>query len=90
VSFTVFWSLFMATFACIGLVMGRLGHSAFAWGVLGLLLGPIALLLALVVARDEPCPARLVGGRIGKRRGEHRLRPVGRVEHIAGGHVGPA
>jgi nucleotide-binding universal stress UspA family protein len=64
VSFTVFLSLFMATFACIGLVlalvMGRLGHSAFAWGVLGLVLGPIALLLALVVTRDEPSPARLV------------------------------
>jgi hypothetical protein len=40
VSFTVFLSLLMATFGCIGfvlaIVMGRLGHSPFAWGVLGL------------------------------------------------------
>ena len=34
------------------LVLGRLGHSPFAWGLLGLVLGPIALLLALVAARD--------------------------------------
>jgi nucleotide-binding universal stress UspA family protein len=66
VSFTVFLSLLMATFGCIGLVlaivMGRLGHSPFAWGVLGLLLGPIALLLALVAARDERSSSRLVAG----------------------------
>jgi nucleotide-binding universal stress UspA family protein len=53
------------TFACIGLVlaivMGRLGHSPFAWGLLGLLLGPIALLLALVEVRNErPWWTRLV------------------------------
>jgi nucleotide-binding universal stress UspA family protein len=41
-------------------VLGRIGHSPFAWGVLGLVLGPIALLLALVAARNEPAPARLV------------------------------
>jgi nucleotide-binding universal stress UspA family protein len=68
VSFTVFLSLLMVTFACIGLVlaivMGRLGHSPFAWGVLGLVLGPIALLLALVAARNEPAPARLVASGI--------------------------
>ena len=56
-SSTVFLSLLMATFACIGLVlalvMGRLGHSPFAWGLLGLVLGPIALLLALVEVRSE-------------------------------------
>jgi nucleotide-binding universal stress UspA family protein len=65
VSSTAFLSLLMATFACIGLVlaivMGRLGHSAFAWGLLGLLLGPIALLLALVEVRNErPWWTRLV------------------------------
>ena len=63
-SYTLFLSLLMATFVCIGfvlaLVMGRLGHSPFAWGVLGLVLGPIALLLALAAARNEPSPARLV------------------------------
>jgi hypothetical protein len=68
VSFTVFLSLLMATFGCIGLVlaivMGRLGHSPFAWGVLGLLLGPIALLLALVAARDERSSSWLVAGGI--------------------------
>ena len=56
-SSTAFLSLLMATFACIGfvltIVMGRLGHSPFAWGLLGLLLGPIALLLALVEVRNE-------------------------------------
>jgi hypothetical protein len=69
VSFTVFLSLLMATFGCIGFVlasvMGRLGHSPFAWGVLGLLLGPIGLLLALVAARDErpwTCSAVAWGG----------------------------
>ena len=65
VSSTAFLSLLMATFACIGfvlaIVMGRLGHSAFAWGLLGLLLGPIALLLALVEVRNErPWWTRLV------------------------------
>jgi nucleotide-binding universal stress UspA family protein len=64
VSFTVFLSLLMATFVCIGfvlaVVMGRLGHSPFAWGVLGLVLGPIALLLALVAARDKQAPSQLV------------------------------
>jgi nucleotide-binding universal stress UspA family protein len=65
VSYTVFLSLLMVTFACIGfvlaIVMGRLGHSPFAWGLLGLLLGPIALLLALVEARNErPWWTRLV------------------------------
>ncbi|HEV2927231.1 MAG TPA: universal stress protein [Propionibacteriaceae bacterium] len=55
----------MATFACIGfvlaIVMGRLGRSPFAWGLLGLLLGPIALLLALVEVRNErPWWTRLV------------------------------
>jgi nucleotide-binding universal stress UspA family protein len=58
-------SLLMVTFACIGfvlaIVMGRLGHSPFAWGLLGLLLGPIALLLALVEVRSErPWWTRLV------------------------------
>jgi nucleotide-binding universal stress UspA family protein len=65
VAFTVFLALFMATFACIGLVlalvMGRLGYSPFAWGLLGLLLGPIALLLALVeVRKKRPWWTRLV------------------------------
>jgi nucleotide-binding universal stress UspA family protein len=65
VSYTVFLSLLMATFACIGLllaiVMGRLGHSPFAWGLLGLVLGPIALLLALVEVRNQrPWWTRLV------------------------------
>ena len=64
VSFTVFLSLLMATFVCIGfvlaVVMGRLGHSPFAWGVLGLVLGPIALLLALVAAREKQAPSQLV------------------------------
>ena len=41
--------------------MGRLGHSSYAWGLLGLLLGPIALLLALVEVRNErPWWTRLV------------------------------
>ena len=57
-SSTGFLSLLMATFACIGFVlaiaMGRLGHSPYAWGLLGLLLGPIGLLLALVEVRNEP------------------------------------
>ena len=56
-SSAAFLSLMMATFACIGfvlaIVMGRLGNSPFAWGLLGLLLGPIALLLALVEVRNE-------------------------------------
>jgi nucleotide-binding universal stress UspA family protein len=68
VSFTVFLSLLMATFACIGfvlaIVMGRLGHSPFAWGVLGLVLGPIALLLALVAARDQRSPSQVVASGI--------------------------
>ena len=64
-SSTAFLSLLMATFACIGfvlaIVMGRLGYSPFAWGLLGLLLGPIALLLALVEVRKErPWWTRLV------------------------------
>ena len=58
-SSTAFLALLMVTFACIGfvlaIVMGRLGHSPFAWGLLGLALGPIALLLALVEVRNE-CP----------------------------------
>jgi hypothetical protein len=66
VSFTVFLSLLMATFGCIGFVlasvMGRLGDSPFAWGVLGLLLGPIGLLLALVAARGERSSSWLVAG----------------------------
>ncbi|HET7519847.1 MAG TPA: universal stress protein [Actinomycetes bacterium] len=62
---TAFLSLMMATFACIGfvlaVVMGRLGHSPYAWGPLGLLLAPIALLLALVEVRNErPWWTRLV------------------------------
>jgi nucleotide-binding universal stress UspA family protein len=64
VSFTVFLSLLMATFVCIGfvlaIVMGRLGHSPFGWGVLGLVFGPIALLLALRAARSERSWSRLV------------------------------
>jgi nucleotide-binding universal stress UspA family protein len=65
VSSTAFLSLLMVTFACIGvvlaIVMGRLGYSAFAWGLLGLLLGPIGLLLALVeVRKDRPWWTRLV------------------------------
>ena len=65
VSYTVFLSLLMVTFACIGfvlaIVMGRLGHSPYAWGLLGLVLGPIALLLALVeVRRERPWWTRLV------------------------------
>jgi nucleotide-binding universal stress UspA family protein len=65
VSSTAFLALMMATFACIGFVlaiaMGRVGYSPFAWGLLGLLLGPIALLLALIEVRNErPWWARLV------------------------------
>jgi nucleotide-binding universal stress UspA family protein len=65
VSSTAFLSLLLATFACIGavlaIVMGRLGYSWFGWGLLGLLLGPIGLLLALVEVRNErPWWTRLV------------------------------
>jgi nucleotide-binding universal stress UspA family protein len=65
VSSTPFSSLLMATFVCIGfvlaIVMGRLGRSPFAWGLLGLVLGPIAMLLALVEVRNErPWWTRLV------------------------------
>jgi nucleotide-binding universal stress UspA family protein len=64
VSFTVFLSRLMATFVCIGfvlaIVMGRLGRSPFAWGVLGAVLGPIALLLALVAAKTQRSWSRLV------------------------------
>jgi hypothetical protein len=64
VSFILFLSLLIATFACVGvvlaIVMGRLGHSPFAWGLAGLVLGPIALLLALVAARDQQTWSRLV------------------------------
>jgi nucleotide-binding universal stress UspA family protein len=42
---------------------GRLGHSPFAWGLLGLVLGPIALLLAPVEVRNErPWWTRLASG----------------------------
>jgi hypothetical protein len=66
-SFTLFLLLLMVTFLCIGfvlaVVMGRLGHSAFAWGLLGLVLGPIALLLALLSVRNgRPSWSRLVAG----------------------------
>ena len=65
VSSTAFLSLLMATFVCIGfvlaIVMGRLGRSPFAWGLLGLVLGPIAMLLALVEVRNKrPRWTRLV------------------------------
>ena len=64
-SSTVFLALLLATFVCIGfvlaVVMGRLGHSPFSWGVLGLVLGPIALVLALSAVRNErPSWSRLV------------------------------
>jgi len=64
-SSTAFLALLMATFVCIGfvlaIVMGRLGHSPYTWGLLGLLLGPIGLLLALVeVRRERPWWTRLV------------------------------
>jgi hypothetical protein len=63
-SFTLFLSLLMATFACIGVVlgvvMGRLGHGAWGWGLLGLVLGPIALILALMAVKDEHPWSRLV------------------------------
>jgi nucleotide-binding universal stress UspA family protein len=67
VSFTVFLSLLLVTFACIGfvlaIVMGRLGYSSFTWGALGLVLGPIALLLALLSVRSgRPSWSRLVAG----------------------------
>jgi nucleotide-binding universal stress UspA family protein len=67
VSPTVFLSLLGTTFVCIGLVlaivMGRLGHSSFTWGLLGLVLGPIALLLALSSVRNgRPSWSRLLAG----------------------------
>jgi nucleotide-binding universal stress UspA family protein len=67
VSFTVFLLLLMVTFLCIGfvlaVVMGRLGHSAFAWGLLGVVLGPIALVVALLSVRSgHPSWSRLVAG----------------------------
>jgi nucleotide-binding universal stress UspA family protein len=66
VSFTVFLSSLMAIFACIGVVlavaMGRLGHSAFSWGLLGLVLGPIALILALITVKNGRPWSRLVAG----------------------------
>ena len=67
VSSTVFLSLLLATFVCIGLVlaivMGRLGYNSFTWLVLGLLLGPIGLLLAVASVREgRPSWSRLVAG----------------------------
>jgi nucleotide-binding universal stress UspA family protein len=65
-SFTVFLFLLMAIFAFIGVVlavvMGRLGHSTFGWGLLGMVLGPIALLLALMAVKNERPWSRLVAG----------------------------
>ena len=38
----------------LAVVMGRRGHSAFEWFLIGLILGPIALLLAWGRVRSEP------------------------------------
>ena len=38
----------------LAVVMGRRGHSAFEWFLIGLILGPIALLLAWARVRSEP------------------------------------
>ena len=59
--------------------MGRLGRSPFAWGLLGLVLGPIAMLLALVEVRNErPWGTRLVAS------GDPGSGPVGILVGIDG------
>jgi hypothetical protein len=94
-SSTVFLSLLLATFVCIGLVlaivMGRLGYSSFTWGVLGLVLGPIALLLALSsVGSRRPSWSRLVpGGHPGSGPVDVRLRRYKSRKVDEGSPAGP-
>jgi len=47
------WSL-IGTAAAI--IMGRHGHDRFTWGVLGTVLGPLVVPLALVTLADSPHP----------------------------------
>src|SRR5437879_9300992 len=44
----------------LALAMGRRGHSAFSWGLMGALLGPFALVLATEAVRDERNAGRTV------------------------------
>jgi nucleotide-binding universal stress UspA family protein len=51
------------TWVAIGLAlavyMGRRGHTAFGWGVIGVVLGPLAVLLAVQAVIEEPDHASL-------------------------------
>jgi nucleotide-binding universal stress UspA family protein len=38
----------------IGVYMGRRGHTAFGWGVIGCVLGPLAIVLVAQAVADEP------------------------------------
>lgn len=64
-------SIVFVTWAAIGVVtsvvMARRGHAAFSWGVLGLILGPFALVLALdAVLREQRTAVRSINpGRAG-------------------------
>ena len=49
-----FLAIWLACSVGLGIVMQRRGYSGFGWGVIGGLLGPIGVLLALLSQRPEP------------------------------------
>ena len=52
--FALGFAAWIVTGIVLGLVMGRRGHNAFGWLVIGSILGPLAVIIALVLAHDEP------------------------------------
>lgn len=63
-------SAWLAIGVVLALVLGRRGHSGFSWFVLGIMLGPLAIALAVDAwRRDEPGEARVLAPSAGAEAG---------------------
>ena len=78
-------SAWIAIGVVLSVLMGRRGHNAFGWLIIGVFLGPLSIPLAVASARHESRPVRPGLTGLGSDRPHRRAR---RIRRVGGGQGG--